>query len=84
MKYMLILSTLPGYLDDVIMNIGPRADVRVISNHAGTSPQRFGKLQTRGTQLEPKRDGDICSGLVPAFQSSEPGPEGRKDQLPSH
>lgn len=83
MKYMLILSTLPGYLDDVITNIGTRADIRVISNHASTSPQRFGKLQTCGTQLGPKRDGDICSGLTPAFQSGELGPEGRRDQLPS-
>jgi len=83
MKYMLISSTSPGYLDDVIMNIGTRADIRVISNHASTSPQRFGKLQTCGTQLRPKRDSDICSGLMPAFQSGEPGPEGRRDQLPS-
>lgn len=83
MKYMLILSTLPGYLDDVMTNTGTCADIRVISNHASTSPQRFGKLQTCGTQLEPKRDGDICSGLAPAFHGGEPGPEGRRAQLPS-
>lgn len=53
------------------------------SNHASTSAQRAGKLQTCGTQLRPKGDGDICSGLMPAFQSGEPDQEGWRDQSSS-